>query len=249
MVTDTPGVGFSGPVTDAGWTTGRIASAFRELMNRLGYERYGVHGNGGGAWIAAEMGRQAPDEVVGVHVNGLITFPSGDPAEFDGLTPAEYERLARLQDFADDKMGFNAIQSTRPQTLAYGLHDSPIGQLAWIVEKFKEWTDAERALPQDAVDLLLANVSLYWFRGTAGSSANLYYEMSHDEAAKAPGPRGTVPTGVMVTSTTDVAIRRFAERDHNVMHWTEVQRGGNFLALEQPVALTEDIKAFFSTLA
>ena len=250
VVTDTPGIGFSGPLTSAGWNTGRIAAAFVELMARLGYDRYGVQGNGGGAWIAAEMGRRAPDEIVGIHLNGLITFPSDDPADFAGLTEFEQQRLARLQEFRDDKMGFAQIQSTRPQTLAYGLHDSPAGQLAWIVEKFKEWTDAAAELPEDAVDRdhLLTDVSLYWFTGTAGSSANLYYEMAHDPAAYAPKPRGTVPTAVIATSTTDVAIRRFADRDHSIVRWTEVERGGNFLALEQPNLLIEDVRAFFSDL-
>lgn len=250
IVTSTPGTGFSGPLGDAGWNTGRIAGAFVELMGRLGYDSYGVQGTGGGAWIAAEMGRQAPDKVVGIHVNGLITFPSGDPAEFEGLTGSEQERLARLENFQQDKMGFNAIQSTRPQTLAYGLHDSPVGQLAWIVEKFKEWTDPAAELPEDAVgrDRLLTNVSVYWFSGTAGSSANLYYEAGHDASAWAPKPRGTVPTGVAVALGTDVAIRRFAERDHHITHWSELERGGNFLALEQPEEFVTDVRAFFAGL-
>ncbi|MBC8090747.1 MAG: epoxide hydrolase [Pseudonocardia sp.] len=250
VLTNTPGVAFSGPLVDAGWNTGRIAGAFVEVMARLGYERYGVQGTGGGAWIALEMGRRAPDRVVGVHVNGLITFPSDDPADFAGLTEAEQQRLARLQTFRDDKMGFNAIQSTRPQTLAYGLHDSPVGQLAWIVEKFQEWTDAAAQRPEDAVDrdVLLTNVSLYWFTGTAGSSANLYYESAHDPSAWAPKERGTVPTGVAVTLSTDVAIRRFAERDNTVTHWTELERGGNFLPAEQPAAFAADVTAFFRGL-
>ncbi|MGI5163793.1 epoxide hydrolase family protein [Spirillospora sp. CA-253888] len=251
VITDTPGVAFSGPLTAPGWNTGRIAGAFAELMARLGYGRYGVQGNGGGAWIAAEMGRQDAERVIGVHLNGLITFPSEDPADFAGLTEVEQERLGRLQEFRDDKMGFNHIQSTRPDTLAHGLTDSPAGQLAWIVEKFKEWTDAAAELPEDAVDRdqLLTNVSLYWFTGTAGSSAQLYYEMAHDPTAYAPKPRGTVPTGVIATATTDVAIRRFAERDHNVVHWTETERGGNFLAMERPEILAEDVRAFFAGLS
>ncbi|MGW1992208.1 epoxide hydrolase family protein [Embleya sp. NPDC001921] len=251
VVTDTPGVGFSGPLSGPGWTTGRIAGAFTELMARLGYARYGVQGNGGGAWIAAEMGRIAPEKVIGVHVNGLVTFPSEDPADFAGLTESEQSRLARLQEFRDDKMGFNAIQSTRPQTLAYGLHDSPVGQLGWIVEKFKEWTDTASELPEDAVDrdTLLTNVSLYWFTGTAGSSANLYYEMAHDPSAWAPKDRGTVPTAVAVALQQDVAIRRFAERDHNVVRWTEFERGGNFLSLEQPELLIGDVREFFAGLS
>ncbi|MFC8194442.1 epoxide hydrolase family protein [Streptomyces sp. NPDC057298] len=250
IVTSTPGTGFSGTLGEAGWNTGRIAGAFVELMDRLGYSAYGVQGTGGGAWIAAEMGRQASDRIVGIHVNGLLTFPSGDPAEFEGLTAPEQERLARLENFQQDMMGFNAIQSTRPQTLAYGLHDSPVGQLAWIVEKFKEWTDAASELPEDAVgrDRLLTNVSVYWFSGTAGSSANLYYETAHDANAWAPKERGTVPTGVAVALSSDIAIRRFAERDHNITYWNELERGGNFLALEQPEAFVTDVRAFFGTL-
>lgn len=250
VVTSTPGVGFSGPLSSPGWNTGRIAAAFTTLMARLGYERYGVQGNGGGAWIAGEMGRIAPDHVVGIHVNGLVTFPSDDPADFAGLTEGEQTRLERLQQFRDDKMGFNAIQSTRPETVAYGLHDSPVGQLAWIVEKFKEWTDTAKELPEDAVDRdrLLTNVSLYWYTGTAGSSAHLYYETAHDPSAWAPKERGTVPTAVVVALPSDVAIRRYAERDHNVVRWTEFERGGNFLSLEQPELLVEDVREFFAGL-
>jgi pimeloyl-ACP methyl ester carboxylesterase len=251
VVTNLPGVGYSGPMAGPGWNVGRIAGAFNELMSRLGYPRFGVQGSGGGGWVAVEMGRQAPDRVLGVHVNGHVTFPSGDPGEFDGLTDAEQERLARLQHFRDDMMGFNAIQSTRPQTLAYGLHDSPVGQLAWIVEKFKESTDPAAELPEDAVglDTLLTNVSLYWFTGTAGSSANLYYEMAHDPAAWAPKERSPVPTAVALARGTDITIRRFAERDSVITRWTELDRGGNFLSLEQPAAYVEDVRAFFASVA
>jgi epoxide hydrolase len=244
-----PGVAFSGPLTAPGWNGARSAGAFNEIMARLGYERYGVQGTGGGAAIALEMGRQAPDKVIGVHVNGHITFPSDDPADFADLSEAEQDRLRRLQDFRDDKMGFNAIQSTRPQTLAFGLHDSPAGQLAWIVEKYKEWTDPSSDLPEDAVerDLLLTNVSLYWFTGTAGSSANLYWEMMHDPTAWAPKPKSTVPLGVAL-SVTDITIRRYAERDAPVTHWTELPAGGNFLSAEEPKLFSDDVHAFFTGL-
>ena len=250
VLVSNPGVGFSGPLTEAGWNTARSAAALNEIMARLGYHRYGVQGTGGGAGIAVEMGRQAPDRVIGIHVNGHLTFPSDDPADFDGLTEAEQDRLRRLQEFRDDKMGFNAIQSTRPQTLAFGLHDSPVGQLAWIVEKFKEWTDPSADLPDDAVDrdLLLTNVSLYWFTGAAGSSANLYWETAHDPGAWAPKEKSTVPLGVAL-GVTDITVRRFAERDNPVTHWTELPAGGNFLPAEQPGLFAEDVTAFFRTLA
>jgi pimeloyl-ACP methyl ester carboxylesterase len=247
VIASTPGVGFSGPLTAPGWNTGRTAAAFNEIMARLDYDRYGVQGTGGGGWVAVEMGRQAPDHVIAVHVNGHITFPSDDPADFADLTPAEHERLQRLQEFRDDKMGFNVIQSTRPQTLAFGLHDSPVGQLAWIIEKFKEWTDPSAELPEDAVDrdLLLTNVSLYWFTGTAGSSANVYWEAAHDPSAWGPKEQSTVPLGVAL-GVQDITIRRFAERDAPVTRWTDLPRGGNFLPAEEPELYVEDVRAFFA---
>ncbi len=141
VIPSVPGYGFSTPLSEAGWTHGRIAKAFTELMARLGYERYGVQGGDIGAFEAPLMGQLDPEHIIGVHVNALVTFPSGDPAELEGLTEAEQERLARFQNFEQDMSGYASIQGTRPQTLAYGLADSPAGQLAWIVEKFKEWTD------------------------------------------------------------------------------------------------------------
>ena len=250
VIPSVPGHGFSTPLSEAGWTHGRIAKAFTELMARLGYERYGVQGGDIGAFEAPLMGQLDPEHIIGVHVNALVTFPSGDPAELGGLTEAEQERLARFRNFEQDMSGYASIQGTRPQTLAYGLADSPAGQLAWIVEKFKEWTDPSATLPEDAIDRdhLLTNISIYWFTNTAGSSANLYYETYHDPSLFAPRERGTVPTGVAVSTTQDVAIRRLAERDHNVVRWTEFDKGGHFAAMENPEFLVEDVRAFFRGL-
>jgi pimeloyl-ACP methyl ester carboxylesterase len=250
VIPSIPGFGFSTPLRETGWTYGRIAKAFTEMMARLGYVHYGIQGGDAGAFVAPLMGRLDPEHVIGVHVNALVTFPSGDPAELDGLTAAEQERLARLQHFQQEMSGSNSIQGTRPQTLAYGLADSPSGQLAWIVEKFKEWTDPAVDLPEDAVDRdhMLTNISIYWFADTAGSSANLYYETYHDPSLFAPRERGTVPTGVAVATTQDVAIRRLAERDHNIVHWTEFDKGGHFAALENPAFLIDDVRNFFRGL-
>jgi epoxide hydrolase len=251
VIPSLPGFGFSRPLPDTGWSYGRIAGALVELMGRLGYDRYGVQGGDVGAFVAPVVGRLDPERVVGVHVNALVTFPSGDPDELADLTEAERQRMARLRHFQDDMMGYAAIQGTRPQTLAYALNDSPVGQLAWIVEKFKEWTDPAAELPEDAVDRdhLLTNVSIYWLTGTAGSSASHYYETAHDPTIWAPRERGTVPTGVAVSLTQDVAIRKLAERDHNVVHWSEFDRGGHFAAMEAPEFLVGDVRAFFRTLA
>jgi len=250
VIPSLPGFGFSGPVAEPSLSYGRIAAVLVELMARLGYDRYGVQGGDVGAFVAPEVGRQAPGQVVGVHVNALVTFPSGDPAELADLTEAEQQRMARMQHFQEEMMGYSHIQGTRPQTLAYGLTDSPAGQLAWIVEKFKEWTDPAAELPEDAVDRdhLLTNVSVYWFTATAGSSAGHYYDAAHDPSAWAPRERGTVPTGVAVSLTQDVVIRGLAERDHNVVHWSEFERGGHFAAMENPEFLAGDVRAFFGGL-
>jgi pimeloyl-ACP methyl ester carboxylesterase len=249
VIPSLPGFGFSGPLPEPGWTDGRVAGALVELMARLGYRRYGVQGGDVGAFIAPQVGRLDPDRVLGVHLNAVVTFPSGDPADMAGLTEAERQRLALFKHWQDDLMGYMQIQGTRPQTLAYGLHDSPAGQLAWIVEKFKEWTDPAAELPEDAVDRdqLLTNVSIYWLTGTARSTANSYYERFHDPSMWAPKERSTVPTGVAVFPT-DVAIRRFAERSDTVVHWSEFDRGGHFAAMEAPDLLTQDVRAFFRQL-
>jgi pimeloyl-ACP methyl ester carboxylesterase len=239
-----PGHGFSAAPTEAGWTHARTAAAFTRLMERLGYERYGVQGGDIGAFIAPLMGRSAPDAVLGVHVNALVTFPFGDRS---GLTEAEQARLATFERFQQDLNGYMQVQGQRPQTIAYALSDSPTGQLAWIVEKFHDWTDPAAALPEDAVDRdrILTNVSIYWFTNTARSSANQYYETFHDFAAFAPKPRSTVPMGVAVFPGLDVAIRRFAEVTDTVVHWSEFDRGGHFAALEAPDLLVSDVRAFF----
>jgi epoxide hydrolase len=248
VIPSLPGHGFGGPLIDEGWTHGRIAGALIELMERLGYDRYGVQGGDAGAFVAPEIGRRAPERVIGIHVNALVTFPSGAPGELDGLTDAEQTRLARFQTFQDDMMGYSHIQGTRPKTIMHALNDSPAGQLAWIVEKFHEWTDPQAALPQDAVDRdhLLADVSVYWFTGTAGSSANLYWETFHDPAMFAPKERTDVPLAVLLSQTQDVTLRGLAERDHHLVRWTEVERGGHFLAMENPDALAADVRAFFA---
>jgi epoxide hydrolase len=251
VVPSLPGYGFSGPTTDTGWTTARTAKAWAELMNRLGYERYGAQGGDWGAFVSPELGRIDPDHVVGVHVNaataGFIPFGPVDPDELATFTDAEKVRLERLGRFRSDGSGYFQIQATRPQTLAYGLTDSPVGQLAWIVEKFKEWTHSSAELPEDAIDRdnMLTNVMLYWLTGTAGSSSRLYYENMHSGAwGQQPG---TTPTGVAVFAE-DVAIRRYGERGNNIVHWSEFDRGGHFAAMEVPDLLVGDVRAFFRRL-
>lgn len=244
VIPSLPGHGFSGPVTEQGWNDGRIAAALAELMARLGYDRYGVHGGDHGAFIGPRIGRHDPGHVIGVHANSLVTFPTGDPADMAALTDAEKRRLGAMKRFQDDGSAYMQMYGTRPNTIGHLLNDSPAGQLGWIAEKYQEWADQ----PVDQ-DKMLTTVSSYWFTGTARSAANLYYERFHDSAMFAPSPRGTVPTGVAVFATGDYAIRRFAEKTHNVTHWSEFRSGGHFAALEVPDLLTGDIREFFGTLA
>ncbi|MBX9427591.1 MULTISPECIES: epoxide hydrolase family protein [Streptomyces] len=253
VIPSIPGYGFS-TLTETGWDTARIARAWAELMARLGYGKYIAQGGDAGAVISLELGRIDPEHVLGVHVNMLMTFPSGDPAEFEGLDERDQARLGKLARFDAELSGYMKLQQTRPQTLAYGLTDSPVGQLAWIVEKFLDWTGATD-LPEDAVDRdrLLTNVTIYWLTATAGSSAQFYYEGAAGVRAAASGavpPPVTVPVGVAVfPDDIFVPIRRFADRDlPNITHWTEFEQGGHFAALEQPAALTGDIRAFARAL-
>lgn len=270
VIPSLPGFAFSTPLAGPGMGAAAMAGALTRLMSRLGYARYGVQGYDTGSWVAPEMGKQAPDHVIGIHVNAVITFPVGAEGEMDGLTEAEQRRWQQMQNFND---GYLQCNSKRPQTVAYALTDSPVGQLAWIVEKFKELTDSEDGLPEDSIDRdrILTEVSLYWLTGTAASAAQIYYEeisantwsepaaddWSNDTAAAhdtvwgdgqndwATGRRGTVPTAILV-STHDVTIRRWAERDHNVVRWTELDCGGHFLAMEAPNQLVSDVREFFN---
>lgn len=249
VIPSLPGHGFSSVPAGPGWNHGKIAGAMVELMHRLGDDRYGVQGGDAGSFIAPLAGRLDPERVIGVHVNAWPTLPSGEPGELEAPTRAEQERIERYEHYQHEQMGYAMIQGTRPQTIAYGLTDSPVGQLAWIVEKFQEWTDPAAALPEDAVDRdrLLTNVMLYWLTGRARSAANLYYEGFHDPTAWEPKERSTVPTGVAVF-TTDISIRAFAERTDTIVHWSEFDRGGHFAAMEAPDLLTGDVRAFFRGL-
>jgi pimeloyl-ACP methyl ester carboxylesterase len=245
VIPSLPGFGYSSPVREPGWDSHRIAGAFAELMRVLGYERYGAQGGDFGAFVAPDLGRVDPDHVVGVHVNaatmGFIPFGDLPPEEEAELTDTERARIARMKHFLSEGNGYFQIQATRPQTLAHALVDSPVGQLAWIVDKFEEWTHGEDAVDRDR---LLTNVMLYWLTGTAGSAANLYYESMHPKNWPTPS---AVPTGVAVFAE-DIAIRRYAERGNNIVHWSEYDRGGHFAALEAPDLLVDDVRAFFRTV-
>ena len=236
VIPSIPGFGFSGPTREAGWNRYRVARAWAELMRRLGYTRYGAVGNDGGSLISPEVGRIDPDHVVGVHVTQIFSFPSGDPAEFEGLTEKDKAALQHLQWFWENMSAFNQLQSTQPQTLAFALLDSPVGQLAWSGQLFRG-LDA---------DFILTNVTLYWLTGTAASAARFYYEDAHAEHPTEPT---TTPIGLGMAPADFQTIRPFAERDHrNLVHWSEFDRGGHYTAHQAPDLLVGDIRTFFGLL-
>jgi pimeloyl-ACP methyl ester carboxylesterase len=243
-----PGFGLSGPTREPGWEAGRMAAALAELMRILGYERYGTQGGDWGSAITREIGRTHPGNVIGVHLNlvvGAAATTEPTAAELAALTPAERERtwasFRRSREWARDRQGYADIQSTRPQTLAYALTDSPVGLLAWIAEKFHEWSDGgvDR-------DLLLTNVTLYWLTGTPNSAARVYYERAHSPHGDPALEPSTAPTAVAVFPRDNfIPLRHIAERTNAIVRWTEFDRGGHFAAMEEPAALVADIRAFF----
>jgi len=237
VIPSLPGYGLSGPTRETGWNRYRIANAWAELMCRLGYERYGAVGNDAGSMINPELARVDPEHVVGSHVTQIFSFPSGDPAEMADLTEGEQQQLGTLQWFYENKFSFNQVMSQQPQTLAYGLADSPVGLLAWNAQLFGEDLDD---------DFILTNVTLYWLTGTGGSAARLYYEDAH---ATPPTEPTTIPTGVAAFGGDFSGIRRFADRDHrNIVRWSTFDHGGHFAAHKVPDLLVGDIRAFFEPL-
>jgi pimeloyl-ACP methyl ester carboxylesterase len=241
VVPSIPGYGFSGPTRDTGWDAARMAKAWDQLMKRLGYEGYGAHGGDAGALITRELGILKPEGLMGVHVLQIFAFPSGDPAEMQGLSDYDREALQILSGF-EDRAGYLKIQQTRPQTLAYGLTDSPVGQLAWNSELFMGFGGESVGVVDR--DRFLTHVMLYWLTATAGSSAREYYEDARTGASYRDLPN-TVPTAVAVFKNDFHTIRRFAERANNIVHWSVFDRGGHFAAMDAPDLLVGDLREFF----
>jgi pimeloyl-ACP methyl ester carboxylesterase len=236
-----PGYGFSGPALAPGWGTKRIAAAWAELMARLGYGRYGAIGNDAGSMISPELGRLEPERVAGVHVTQLFSFPSGSPGELADLTDDEQAAMGVLAWFWQHKGAFNVLQGQQPQTLAHAIADSPAGLLGWNGQLFDDTLDD---------DFILANVTLYWLTGTAGTSIRHYYEDTRAPASDPSGPT-TVPVGLAAAAQGDFrSIRRFAERDHTrITSWTELPGvTGHYSAHTNPDDLAADIRRFFRPL-
>jgi pimeloyl-ACP methyl ester carboxylesterase len=242
VIPSIPGFGFSGPTRVRGWNAERTAKAWAELMRRLGYDRYGTHGNDAGAIVGPILGQIDRDHVVGTHVNQIFSFPKGEPGEFDGLTQEEFGYLQFGQAFVEHAI-HDRSQANQPQTLAHGLADSPSGQLAWIGQLLGD------AVPMDD---LLTIASLFWFTNTSGSSARFYFENRAWFAAHQGERQGdvtTLPIGLASFAFDFKPIRRFAERDHaNIVHWNDYDRGGHWAAHDATDLLIGDIREFFRTV-
>jgi pimeloyl-ACP methyl ester carboxylesterase len=235
-----PGYGFSDKPTTTGWTAHHIADAWAQLMARLGYERYGAQGGDWGAMVTSSLGWRHPDQLAGIHLN----MPLAIPDLSEPLTEAEQAAMDGFTHYQRWEAGYSKQQSTRPQTLGYGLVDSPTGQAAWIVEKFWAWTDCDGD-PQNVLtrDELLDNVMLYWLPGTGASSARLYWE-SFDEVDFTPID---VPVGCSIFPKELFRMsRRWAEgRFSDLRYWNELDRGGHFAAFEQPATFVDELRSFF----
>ena len=237
-----PGYGFSGKPTGTGWRVERIAAAWAQLMARLGYDRYGAQGGDWGAMVTASLGSQDAAHLSGIHLN----MPMAAPGSLDlgDRTPAEEAALASFADHRRWGTGYSKEQSTRPQTVGYGLVDSPAGQAAWIVEKFWAWTDCD-GHPEHVLtrDELLDNVMLYWLPAAGASSARLYWE-----SFVHPGfdPVG-VPTGCSIFPKEIMRMSRrwAASRFTDIVYWNELDRGGHFAAFEQPATFVDELRSFF----
>ena len=242
VVPSLPGFGFSDKPTASGWTVERIAGAWQQLMQSLGYTRYGAQGGDWGAAVTVSLAEQHTDHVVGIHLNMALVRP--DESTFGDLTPQEQSALDTAAYFSRWEFGYATQQATRPQTHGYGLVDSPAAQCAWIVEKFWAWTDCD-GHPENIFtkDQLLDNVMCYWLTSSGASSARLYWESMGNEALGKVG----APTGISMFPKENMrATRRWAEKRFTDIRWFhELERGGHFAAYEQPDAFVDEVRGFF----
>jgi pimeloyl-ACP methyl ester carboxylesterase len=239
-----PGYGFSERPSE-GWPVPRIAKAWITLMKRLGYDRFVAQGGDWGSAVTTAIGASGDASVAGIHLNMVTVRPT--PEDVANATEAEKASIESLQRYMKEGNGYSQQQASRPQTLGYGLADSPVGQAMWIYEKFHEWTDCDGA-PETVLtrDEMLDDIMLYWLTGTGASSARLYWESFRSMGAGTV----TVPTGCSIFPKEIFrASRRWAERQYtNIVHWNELDRGGHFAAFEQPAMFVDEVRAAFRGL-
>ena len=242
-----PGYGFSEPPRTRGWDVRRIARAFIDLVDRLGYTRYGAQGGDWGAQVTSRMAALDPERCAGIHLNMPVGARPEDPG---ALTEEEQADLAQMGRFQRHESGYANEQGTKPQTVGVALNDSPAGLLAWIVEKFRAWSDCD-GHPENAFtrDQLITNVMLYWVTQTPTSSARLYWESNQSGVLNEKLPFITVPTGVARYPKEVLRWPRSGvERQFNLTYWAEMPRGGHFAAMEQPELFADDLRKFFRTV-
>jgi pimeloyl-ACP methyl ester carboxylesterase len=244
-----PGYAFSGPTHERGWDPQRVAQTFATLMAGLGYERYGAQGGDWGSMISTQLGLVDPDHIAGIHLNMLIALPP-EGEDFSTLTESELAGLTDAANYMENDSGYAKIQGTKPQTIGYLLDDSPAGLAAWIVEKFRTWSDCDGDVERRfSKDRMLTNIMLYWVTATGHSAGRLYYEATKAGRFGPQGARVEVPTAAAVFPREIVRPpRRWAEHSYNITHWTEMPSGGHFAAMEEPGLLVDDVRTFFSTV-
>jgi pimeloyl-ACP methyl ester carboxylesterase len=243
-----PGYAFSFRPGQARFSVEQIADAFAELMSLLGYQRFAAQGGDWGAFVTSRLGLMHANRLYGIHLNLLAL--RRDPAMLANPTLEEKVFLDQLQHWIREETGYQWIQGTKPQTLAFGLSDSPVGLAAWIIEKFRTWSDCH-GNPENAFskDELLTNITLYWATGAIGSSFWPYYARMHGPWPIPEGARITVPTGYVEFPAEILRPpRSVAEKVYNIQRWTKMDKGGHFAALEQPEALAREVREFFRPL-
>ncbi len=248
VVPSLPGFGFSDRPTAPGCGPKAIAAMWQQLMTALGYDRFGVQGGDWGSAISIWLARNHPERVIGAHLNFMIS--SLQPAEGAPLTEAERAYVASAVKWRDSEGGYFSIQSTKPQTLGYGLTDSPVALAAWIAEKFRTWSDCNGDIASAiALDDLLANIAVYWFTCNITSSLRIYKENKATPLHFAPGERVKPPVGFAHFPKEILhPPRSYVERVFDIQRWTDMPKGGHFAAMEQPALLAEEIRAFFRPL-
>ncbi len=245
-----PGFGFSEKPSDTGYSPERMALILAGLMEKLGYERYAIAGGDWGAIINRHLANHFPERLIALHSNMILAGPPADEAMRERVTEAEAEARADRQAYMANEVAYQQIQGTKPQSLGYGLNDSPAGLAAWIVEKFHGWTDMPQGADGDldnyfSKDALLTNIAIYWFTETITSSARIYYENRNTPAIKAMGYID-VPTGAAIfPAEIFITPRAWAEAAYDLRHWTVMPQGGHFAALEQPELYLADLREFF----
>jgi microsomal epoxide hydrolase len=243
-----PGYGFSDPTHERGYDVQSMAEAFAKLMARLGYNRYGAQGGDWGALITTNLARIDPEHVAGIHLNMPMALPP--PEGDEGLTNEEKAEVAEAESFEKNETGYQRIQATKPQTLGFALNDSPAGLAAWIVEKFRTWSDCDGDVESCFTkDELLTNITVYWATRTITSSVRLYYETFKSLRVGFIGPKIETPTGVArFPREIYKPPRKWVEKHYNVTHWTVMPRGGHFAAMEQPGLFADDVRRFFASI-